>query len=88
MNPPGDGLGKTRKKQGRCRATLKRPGAGTRRGRGYGDLWGERERHLRGTGVRRWQGADVKTEIKTKEAPVVDKAGVRAKMVVGTTIEL
>ena len=33
------------------------------------------------------QGADVKTEIKTKEAPVVDKTGVRAKMVVGTTIE-
>lgn len=61
MNPPGDGLGKTRKKQGRCRATLKKTGAG--------------------------QGADVKTEIKTKEAPVVDKTGVRAKMVVGTTIE-
>lgn len=36
---------------------------------------------------RRGQGADVKTEIKMKEAPVVDKTGVRAKMVVGTTIE-
>lgn len=35
----------------------------------------------------RGQGADVKTEIKMKEAPVVDKTGARAKMVVGTTIE-
>ena len=62
-------------------------GAGTRRGRGYG-IYGAKEKGIcAGQGSGAGQGADVKTEIKTKEAPVVDKTGVRAKMVVGTTIE-
>lgn len=51
-------------------------------------IYGAKEKGIcAGQGSGAGQGADVKTEIKTKEAPVVDKTGVRAKMVVGTTIE-
>lgn len=87
MNPPGTGLGKNAEKARQMSGAAETSRRGNAPGRGYG-IYGAKEKGIcAGQGSGAGQGANVKTEIKMKEAPVVDKTGAHAKMVVGTTIE-